>query len=98
MGKAKSGDKDIKTYSLTEREFNHLLILNLALQYNELKNKIISGFLYYVANSRLGYNETQNLIFEVDLEDDEKKELKVKEIPTGAIERELRKADPANQE
>jgi CRISPR/Cas system-associated protein endoribonuclease Cas2 len=89
MGKAKQG-KDIKTYELTEKEFNYIKILNLALQFNELKNKIFSGFLYYVCNSRLGYNETQNLLFEVDLED-EKRQLKVQIIPTEAIEQELQK-------
>lgn len=81
MGKAKSGNKDIKNYQLTEREFNYIKILNLALQFNELKNKIFSGYLYYVCNARLGYNESQNLLFEVDLEDEIKRELKVQEIP-----------------
>lgn len=91
MGKAKSGNKDIKTYTLTEKEFNYCKLLNLALQFNELKNKLISGWLYYICNSRLGYDETQNLVFEVDLEDDEKRELKVRIIPSDTIEQELRK-------
>jgi len=89
MGKAKR-NKNIKIYQLTEREFNYVKLLNIALQFSELKNKIISGWFYYICNSRLGYNENENLVFEIDLEDD-KKELKVQIIPTEAIEQELAK-------
>lgn len=86
MGKAKQS-KD-KAYTLTEREINYLKILNLALMYSTLKDKAISGFLYYICTSRLGFNENQNLIFEIDL-DDEKRQLKVKPVPTEAIEQGL---------
>lgn len=93
VGKIK---KSNKTYTLSEREFNYLKILNLALQFSTLKDKAISGFLYYVCNSRFGFKEDQNLIFEIDLEDD-KKQLHVKEIPTEAIEQELANHRPKPQ-
>lgn len=84
MGKIKDNNKSGKTHILTEREVNYLRILNAALNFNTWKDKIISGFLYYVCTNRFGYTEDQNLIFEIDLESD-KNELKVKEIPTAAI-------------
>lgn len=89
MGRAKKGT-GIKSYILTEKEFNYITLLNLALQFSELKQKIMSGFMYYVCTHRLGYGENVNLVFEVDLEDP-KRELKVKEIPNEAIEQELQK-------
>lgn len=85
MGKIKSKDKDEKTYILSEREFNYLKILNLALMYSTLKDKAISGYLYYVCNQRFGYAENVNLVFEIDLDSD-KRELKVKEIPQDIID------------
>lgn len=93
MGKIKQQDKNIKTFPLTTKEYNYLKLLNLALQFSELKNKLISGFLYYVCSHRLGYGEDVNLVFEVDL-DKEEGILKVREVPNEAIEQELRKAEP----
>lgn len=86
MGKLKKQEDDIKTYTLTEREYDYLKVLNLATQFSTLRDKIISGFLYYVCNSRFGYSEEVNLVFEIDLEDD-KREMKVREIPTEVIEK-----------
>lgn len=85
MGKIKAKKDDIKTYTLSEREFNYLKILNIALQYSTLKDKLISGFLYYICNNRFAYGEDVNLVFEIDLDDD-KRELKVKEISNETIE------------
>lgn len=90
MGRIKSGSDNI-THILTEREINYLKILNLALSYNTMKDKIISGFLYFVCHSRFGYEEDKNLIFEINLED-EKRELKVREIPTEAISEALQES------
>ena len=85
MGRAKQS-KGFKTYTLTTREINYLKILNLALQYSVLKDKIFSGFLYEVCNLRFGYPEDVNLIFEIDLED-EKNELKVTEVPSSELQK-----------
>lgn len=82
---ARIKDKSEDSHKLTEREFNYLKILNLALSYNILKDKAISGFLYYVCNARFGYKEDDNLIFEIDLED-EAMELKVRKVPTADLE------------
>lgn len=94
MGKAKKGASD-KEYNLTEREYNYLQILNLALTYNVFKDKAISGFLYYVASNRLGYGEDVNLVFEVDLDEtnNPKRVIKIKEIPAEAIAQGLRQAN-----
>lgn len=85
MGKIKQQKSEEKKYTLSEREFNYLKILNIALQYNTLKDKLISGFLYYVCNNRFGYSKDVNLVFEVDLED-EKRQLSIKELPNDIIE------------
>lgn len=86
MGKIKSKDKDGKTYILSEREVNYLKILNLALQFSTLKDKAISGYLYYVCNQRFSYPDNVNLVFEIDLDSD-KRELNVKEIPQDVIDK-----------
>lgn len=90
MGKIKDGAKLGKVFALTEREMNYLRILNASLQFNTWKDKIISGFLYYVCTNRFGYPETANLIFEIDLDND-KNELIVKEIPDKAVKDALKK-------
>ena len=84
MGKAKN-NKD-KTYELTDKEFNLLKLINLALLYSTLRDKIISGMLYQICHLRFGYSEDVNLIFEIDL-DKEKGTLTVKEVPTDVIEK-----------
>ena len=81
MGVAKD-KKGIKTHTLVEREVNYLKIIRLVTQYfdPEIKNKLFSGFLYEICIARLGYDESVNLGFEIDLDDD-KNELKVTEVP-----------------
>lgn len=91
MGKIKQAN-NYKSHILTEREFNYLQILNNGLTFHTWKDKIMSGFLYYVCTNRLGYKEDVNLIFEMDFEDD-KHELKIRNVPNGAIERALQKED-----
>jgi len=90
MGKLKQNAG--KQYELSEKEFNYLRLLNIALTYNELKNKCISGYLYQLCHLRFGYAEEQNLQFEIDLEKD-KGVLEVKELPDELIENVKRSID-----
>lgn len=81
-------DKDFKEYTLTDYEFSYLKDLNVVLQLNVFRSKIISGFLTYVAQTRFGYTkikEGYNLQFEVDPNSDSKT-IKIKEIPIEATE------------
>jgi hypothetical protein len=89
VGKAKQS-KDYKIYQLNEKEYNYLKLLNIALMYSILKDKLISGYLYQICHLRFGYKADQNLIFEIDLEND-KQELKVTEVPDQAIGEALEK-------
>lgn len=90
MGSIKSKKQTEKTHILTGREWNYLKILTSSLMFHTWKDKIISGFLYEVCNLRFRYPEDCNLIFEIDLDDD-KQQLKVREVPTIAIENALNK-------
>lgn len=85
MGKIKNSQKNGKTHILSEREMNYLRILNSALSFNTYKDKIISGFCYYVCTNKFGYAEDENLIFEIDL-DNEKNELKVRTVPPEVLQ------------
>jgi hypothetical protein len=76
-----------QTHILTERQFNYVKLLNLALNFNELKNRIISGYFYEVCIN-LGYAPDQNLGFEIDLDKDDR-ELKVTIVPNDVIEKAL---------
>ena len=81
MAKIKKQEREIQ---LTERQFNYVKLLNIALNYNELKNRIISGYFYEICIIN-GYPEDQNLAFEIDLDANDMI-LKVKEIPKEAID------------
>ena len=83
MGKIKT--KKDNVHVLTDREFDYLKILNLALTYNILKDKVLSGYLYYVCTTKFGYDEDTNLQFEIDLDKDTK-ELTVHEIPKEVVD------------
>ena len=74
MGKIKQATD--QTHELTEQEYNILKLMNEALRYNVAGNKIISGFLYYICVSRLGYEDGADLQFEIDFEKDDR-ELKI---------------------
>lgn len=73
-------NEDIKTHELTTAEINYLKLLNLTLQYHTMGQRIMSGFLYYVATARLGYPDGVNLQFETDL-NQEKPELTIELLP-----------------
>lgn len=68
MGKIK--DSEAKTYVLTDREFNYARFMMLSLTYNINKDRLVSGFLSYIAHNRLGYPEGMDLQFEIDLDGD----------------------------
>jgi len=65
-------NEDAVKHVLTEAEVNYLKLLNLTLQYHTMGQRIMSGFLFYVATTRLGYAEDSNLQFELDLESEDK--------------------------
>lgn len=81
MGKAKNNEAQVS--ELTEQEFNHIKILQTSLAFHTLKDQIMSGFLYSIANGRLGFKSGVDLQFEIDLESDSR-ELKVTELPPRA--------------
>jgi hypothetical protein len=85
MGKLKdeattNTSEDLQEHKLSDSEGNYLRLLNLALQYNTLGQKIMSGFLYYVCVQRLGYKQGVNLQFEFDFDKPENM-LVVKMLP-----------------
>lgn len=62
--------EDIRQHKLEDSEVSYLRLLNLALQYHTMGQKMMSGFLYYVASHRLGYKQGVNLQFEFDFNSD----------------------------
>lgn len=63
-----TNNEDIQQFKLNAGEVNYLRLLNLALQYHTLGQKIMSGFLYYVCVSRLGYKDGSNLQLQFDFD------------------------------
>lgn len=63
--------EDIQTHVLTPQEMNYVRLLNMTLTYHTHGTKIVSGFLYYVSTTRLGYKNGVNLQFEIDLDKDD---------------------------
>jgi hypothetical protein len=80
-----TGTEDIATFKLNDGEVGYLRLLNVALQFHTLGQKIMSGFLYYVSVTRLGYNNGVNLQFEFDF-DKQDNMLTVKLLPTELTE------------
>lgn len=64
----KNANEDIQQHKLNDPEANYLRLLNIALQYHTMGQKIMSGFLYYVCTTRLGYKDGVNLQFEFNFE------------------------------
>lgn len=81
----KTETEDIATHKLTDGEMNYLRLLNIALQYHTMGQKIMSGYLYYVCTQRLGYKDGTNLQFELDF-DKTDNILTVKLLPMNAAE------------
>lgn len=77
--------EDVQQHKLTDGEMNYLRLLNLALQYHTLGQRIMSGFLYYVCTSRLGYKDGVNLQFELDF-DKQDNMVTVKLLPSNPAE------------
>lgn len=67
----KAGSEDIQERKLEDAEANYLKMLNVSLQFHVHAQKIMSGFLYYVATHRLGYKKGVNLAFQFDFDDPE---------------------------
>jgi len=67
-----TASEDAVKHVLTDAEISYLKLLNLTLQYHTMGQRIMSGFLFYVATTRLGYPEDANLQFELDLQKDDK--------------------------
>lgn len=63
--------EDVAVHELTSQEYNYIKLLNLTLTYHTMGNKIMSGFLYYISSTRLGYKEGTNLQYEIDFEKDD---------------------------
>lgn len=90
MGKLKdeataTATEDIQQHKLTDSEMNYLRLLNIALQYHTMGQKIMSGFLYYVCTQRLGYTDGTNLQFEIDF-DKQDNMLTIKLLPMNPAE------------
>jgi hypothetical protein len=61
-------NEDVQQHKLTPPEMNYLRLLNVALQFHTMGQKMLSGFLYYVCTNRLGYKDGVNLQFELDFD------------------------------
>lgn len=75
---------DEKTFTLTDYEFNYLKDMQNVLLFHTLRSNLISGFLTYIASTRLGYTQIREgyaLQYELDLKGDDHT-LTVKEVPT----------------
>jgi hypothetical protein len=86
-------NEDIQQHKLTDSEMGYLRLLNVALQFHTLGQKIVSGFLYYVCIQRLGYKDGVNLQFEIDLNKQDSM-LTVKLLPEGVTEVQQDQAAP----
>lgn len=63
---AAPASEDTQQHKLNADEAGYLTLLNIALQYHTLGQKIMTGFLYYVCTHRLGYKDGVNLQFKYD--------------------------------
>lgn len=71
MGSIKDKANKEQTHTLTEEEFNYVMNINVAKQnIAEEYTRVISAFLKYIACSRLGYDPTADIQFELDFTDE----------------------------
>jgi hypothetical protein len=80
-------NNDEKKFELTSYEFSYLKDMNNVLLFHTLRSNLISGFLTYIATTRLGFTtipEGYALQYEVDLKSDTNKELIVRTVPKPA--------------
>lgn len=73
MGKAKQSADTTKTYTLEEKDWKFLKVLNFALQLHVMKDQIITGYLIILCERQFGYSKDVNLQFDIDLGDDAQK-------------------------
>jgi hypothetical protein len=66
-------NEDVQEHQLTDGEANFLRLLNLALAYHTMGQKIMSGFLYIICTERLGYQDGVNLQFKFDFDKQDNK-------------------------
>lgn len=75
--------EDESTFTLTDYEFRYLKDMQNVLLFHTLRSNLISGFLTYIASTRLGYTEIREgyaLQYELDLKGGDHT-LIVKEVP-----------------
>jgi hypothetical protein len=71
MGRLKEAAKEsAKTHILSEREWQYVKLLNVALEFHTLKDQLITGFLVLICTERLDYPKDINLAFNMDLGND----------------------------
>lgn len=64
--------KPVQSHKLTEEEANYLQMLNRArIEATLIQHTNMSGFMSYIAKTRLGYPEVEKLQFEYDPEAEE---------------------------
>jgi hypothetical protein len=76
-----------KTFTLTEYEHKYLQDMQNVLLFHTLRSNLISGFLTYIATTRLGYTELREgyaLQYELDIKSEDRM-LTVKEVPKDEV-------------
>lgn len=73
-----------RKYTLTEYEMNYTRDLNGALQMHVLRQRLVAGFLTYLAHEKMGFTKVKkdhNLEFELELAPESDRVLTVREVP-----------------
>lgn len=65
-----TNNEDTASHELTSQEINLLKVINNVMVFNMHQQKVMSGFMYYIATNRLGYTPETNLLFEIYLQDE----------------------------
>lgn len=80
-----NGSEDIRQHHLTDGEMAYLKLLTLTLQYHTMAQRIMSGFLYYVAVNRLGYNDSPTTALQFEIDPTKDNVLTIKVLPDQAV-------------